>query len=66
MRQTLLYALLLSVPPGIAAGSGFYLLAGQPLVGLGFGISIGLAVFALVFLGSEYGVENRSVSDQRR
>jgi len=62
MRQTLLYALLFSVPPGVASGSGVYLLAGQALLGLAFGCAVGLAVFVLVVLGSEYGsTEARSV-----
>ena len=46
MRQTLLYALLLSVPPGVAGGSGTYLLAGQPLLALGFGVGLGLVMVA--------------------
>jgi len=64
MRQTLLYGLLLSVPPGVASGSGFYLLAGRPMLGFAFGCFVGLAVFVLVFLGSEYGsTEERSVAE---
>jgi len=62
MRQTLLYALLLSVPPGVAGGSGTYLLAGQPLLALGFGVGLGLVIFVVVVLGSEYGSTDRTVS----
>jgi len=62
MRQTLVYALLLSVPLGVAAGSGTYLLAGQPALGLAFGTVLGAVIFALVVLGSEYGSVDRSAS----
>lgn len=55
MRRTLLYALLLSVPPGVAAGSGVSLLAGEPTLGLLWGVGVAAALFALVVLGSEYG-----------
>jgi len=64
MRQSLLYGLLLSVPPGVAAGSGTYLLAGQPMLALTFGVALGLVIFAVVVLGSEYGSSNRNVPDR--
>jgi|AntRauTorcE11898_2_1112593.scaffolds.fasta_scaffold61592_1 tetrahydromethanopterin S-methyltransferase subunit B len=64
MRQTLAYALLLSVPPGVAAGSGTYLLAGRPALGLAFGFAIGLVIFALVVLGSEYGSVDESQAER--
>lgn len=63
MRQTLLYALLFSIPPGVAAGSGTYLLAGQPMLGLAFGVSLGLVIFVLIVLGSEYGSVERPATE---
>jgi len=63
MRRTFVYALLLSVPPGVATGSGTYLLAGQPVLGLAFGVAIGLVIFALVVVGSEYGSVDRPASE---
>lgn len=65
MKQSLLYGLLFSVPPAVAAGSGFYLLAGRPRTALAFGVGLGLVIFVVVLLGSEYGsVEERSVVDR--
>jgi threonine/homoserine efflux transporter RhtA len=65
MNRSLLYGLLLSVPPAVAAGSGVYLLAGRPTIALAFGVGLGVVVFTLVVLGSEYGSTDRPAGSGR-
>jgi len=65
MKRSILYALLFSVPPAVAAGSGFYLLAGRPTVALAFGVGLGAVIVALVLLGSEYGSAERPAGSSR-
>lgn len=51
-RETLLWALVFSVPTGVAAGTGVYYLANAPLMGLLFGLSLAAAIFLLVAVGA--------------
>jgi uncharacterized membrane protein (DUF441 family) len=50
-RETLLWALVFSLPTGLAAGSGVYILANAPVMGVLFGAFIATAIFALVAIG---------------
>jgi len=64
MRQSLGYALLIALPPAFAAGSGVFLLTEQPILGLAFGVLLGLGLIAITVLGREYGSsDGRSVGE---
>lgn len=64
MRKSVLYALLIAVPPAFAAGSGAFLIAEEPLLGVAFGLVVGGLLFAIMFLGREYGSrDDRSIGE---
>lgn len=50
-RETLLWALVFSLPTGIAAGSGVYILANAPVMGVLFGAFIAVSIFTMVVVG---------------
>lgn len=51
-RETLLWASVFAIPTGFAAASGIYFLANAPVMAALFGLTIAVAIFALVAIGA--------------
>lgn len=64
MRKSVLYALLIAVPPAFATGSGAFLIGEDPLLGVVLGLVVGGILFSLMLLGREYGSrDDRSIGE---
>ncbi|EMA10294.1 hypothetical protein SAMN05443574_10910 [Haloarcula vallismortis] len=59
MRVSLVYPLLLALPPGIALGVGTVVLTGSTGTGLTAGVSVSLGLFLLILVGTEFGSTDR-------
>jgi hypothetical protein len=59
MRVSLVYPLLLALPPGIALGVGTYVLTASAVLGVLAGVSVGLGLVALILVGTEFGSTDR-------
>jgi hypothetical protein len=59
MRVSLVYPLLLALPPGIAFGVGAIVLTGSTATGLAAGVGVGLGLCLLVLVGTEFGSTDR-------
>ena len=64
MRRSVIYALLIALPPAFAVGSGVFLATQEPLLGLVAGGGLGTVLFAILVVGREYGSpDGRSVGE---
>lgn len=58
MRRAVAYGVLIAVPPAFAVGTGLVLITQDPLVGAGFAIVLGVVLFGIILVGSEYGSQD--------
>lgn len=64
MRRSILYALLIAVPPAFAVGSGIFLATRDPLLGVVAGGGLGTVLFGLLVVGQAFGsTDGRSVGE---
>jgi hypothetical protein len=65
MRVSLVYPLLLALPPAIAFGVGTLVLTGSTTLGLTAGVGVGLGLSLLILVGTEFGSTDRELQPGR-